>query len=50
MDALTKQSIGFGVAIGLLFGAGSKSVGVAIVFGLMFGVAFYAARRRRRGG
>lgn len=50
MDALTKQSIGFGIAMGLLFGAGVKNIGVAIVLGLMFGVGFYVARRRKRGG
>jgi 3-oxoacyl-ACP reductase-like protein len=50
MDAVTKQSIGFGIAIGLVFGAGAKSVGAAIVFGLLFGAGFYVARKRRRGG
>lgn len=50
MDALTKQSIGVGIAIGLLFGVGAKSVGVAVVLGLLFGAGFYAMRRRRRGG
>ena len=41
MDTLTKQAIGFGIAIGLLFGVPTMSVGAGIVFGLMFGVGFY---------
>lgn len=47
VDTLTKQAIGFGIVIGLLFGVPAKSVGVGIVFGLMFGAGFYMYRKRK---
>ena len=46
VDTLTKQAIGFGIAIGLLFGVPAKSVGAGIVLGLMFGYGFYLYRKR----
>lgn len=48
MDSLTKQAIGFGIAIGLIFGVPTMNVGVGIGFGLMFGVGFYVFRKRKR--
>ena len=47
MDTLTKQAIGFGIAIGLLFGVPAKSVGAGVLFGLMFGGGFYVYRKRK---
>jgi|SwirhisoilCB1_FD_contig_31_15745608_length_309_multi_1_in_0_out_0_1 LPXTG-motif cell wall-anchored protein len=48
VGSLTKQAIGFGIAIGLIFGVPTMNVGVGIGFGLMFGVGFYVFRKRKR--
>ena len=44
---MIKQAIGFGIAMALIFGAGSRHFGVAIFFGVVFGVGFFAYRKRK---
>jgi hypothetical protein len=51
MDTITKQTIGFGIAMAPIFAAGSNSInriGIAILFGVAFWVGFYAYRERKR--
>ena len=50
MDTITKQAIGFGIAMALLFGAGSHHVTLAIALGVAFGAGFYAYRKRKSAG
>ena len=49
-SSLAKQAIGLGIAMALIFGAGSRSVGVGILFGAMFGLGFFAYRKRKSAG
>lgn len=57
MKAVTKQAIGFGIAMTLIFAAGSNSInGIdritsdvgAILLGTAFGAGFYVARKRKQ--
>jgi hypothetical protein len=57
MKVLTKQAIGFGIAMALIFAAGSNGIkgvngiessGGAILLGIAFGAGFYALRKRQR--
>ena len=47
MDIITKQAIGFGIAMALIFGVASQQVGLAILFGVIFGAGFFAYRKRK---
>jgi hypothetical protein len=47
VDSITKQAIGFGIAMALIFSVGAN-IGIGILFGVMFGAGFYAYRKRRR--
>ncbi len=40
MSTITKQAIGFGIVMALIFGVGSHQVGLAILFGVVFGAGF----------
>ena len=48
MDAVTKQAIGFGISMALIFAVGSKNVGLGILFGILFGMGFFAYRKRKK--
>jgi len=48
VDTITKQAIGFGLGMALIFGAGTNSVGIGLLLGVVFGAGFYAARKRKR--
>jgi hypothetical protein len=47
MDTVTRQAIGLGVAMALIFGVASNNVAIAILLGALFGGGFFAYRRRR---
>jgi hypothetical protein len=49
-STLAKQAIGFGIAMTLIFGVGSRDVSLAIVFGIVFGAGFFAYRKRKGTG
>ncbi len=49
VDTITKQAIGFGISMALIFGAGSRNIGVGILFGALFGASFFAYRKRKSG-
>jgi hypothetical protein len=48
MNSVTKQAIGFGISMALIFGVASRDPGLAVLFGVVLGVGFFAYRKRRQ--